>query len=437
VRDVIAQTMSTFTVPGAQVAWLCNGSIEQISCGSMGQGRSLPVVADTRFPLGSLTKAFTASLALQLVGDGALNLDDPICRALPPGRCRATLRDVSLRQLLSHTSGLEDDSANWRAASSVREYVRCIGEDRLFSPGEHFSYANAGYIIAGYLIEGITGQSWAESLQAFLLDALEVQGTFFLSESVGPGVMVDGHVRRRDGEIARLPGCTLGRALAPAAGLALSATQVLQFVQLHLSGGRTRQGFQLLDPSLVAEMQTSQVEVPDSSFADEWGLGWSLHRTRSGPARGSVWFGHDGDTEGSAAYLRASADQSFAIALVVNCIPAQDEWRRLLAALTLLGLHVGDTWCPELPKAPPPISPSLAGRYENSSMRFTIKQSEDALWMEVGNEDRRELRPIAPDRCLVMPNGTAAAPFPVVFLRDGEGNVRYVQCLGRVARRAA
>jgi CubicO group peptidase (beta-lactamase class C family) len=251
--DAIAETVSRFTVPGAQVAWLWNGSINQVACGSIGVDRPTPVVADTRFPLGSVTKSFTASLALQLVGDGELTLDQPICDVLPAGRCREKLRNVSLRQLLSHTSGLEDISGNWQAAKSAREYLRCVGDgELLFSPGEYFSYANAGYIVAGYIIEALTGQSWAESVQAYLLDPLEVKGTFFLSNPVVPGAMAHGHIRRGDGEIVGLPVWSPGRALAPAGGLALNGADLLHFVQLHLSGGRTQQGFQLLDPVLVA-----------------------------------------------------------------------------------------------------------------------------------------------------------------------------------------
>jgi CubicO group peptidase (beta-lactamase class C family) len=434
-HDAIAETASRFTLPGAQVAWLWDGSINQVACGSIGVDRPAPILADTRFPLGSVTKAFTASLALQLVGDGELTLDQPISDVLPAGRCRDKLRDVSLRQLLSHTSGLEDISGNWQAARSAREYLRCVGDgELLFSPGEYFSYANAGYIVAGYIIEAITGQSWAESVQAYLLDPLEVKGTFFLSQPVVPGAMAHGHVRRGDGEIVGLPTWSPGRAFAPTGGLALNGADLLRFVQLHLSSGRTPQGFQLLDPALVAEMESSQVAVPDTTYADDWGLGWSLHRTRSG--NGKVWFGHGGTTDGSSAYVRASADEGFAVALLANCVPADDEWHQLLTVLASVGVEVGDTWCPELPELPQPMSPLVEGRYENGSMAFTIRRRDGAFWLEFSDQQRHALRAVGPDRCLALP-GDNEAPLPVVFLRDRDGLVRYVQWDGRIARRCA
>jgi CubicO group peptidase (beta-lactamase class C family) len=436
-RETIVDVVSTFKVPGAQVAWLLDGSIEQVAHGKTSVDGSAPVRADTRFPLGSITKAFTASLALQLVGDGSLSLDEPIRDVLPAGRCREKLHDVSLRQLLSHTSGLEDVSGNWQAAKSVREYLHCVGDgELLFAPGEYFSYANAGFIIAGFIIEAITGQSWAESVQAYLLDPLEVNGLYFLSEPIGPGVMTHGHVRRPDGDIVEAPSWSLGRALAPAGGLALSAADLLRFVQLHLSGGQTPQGFQLLDPTLVAEMRSSQVAVPDSTYADQWGLGWSLHEARAGMGPGELWFGHGGTTAGSTGYVRANADQGFAIAMLVNCVPADDEWQRLLSALASVGVEVADTWCPSLPDQPQAVSPVVAGHYENGWVRLTIREGDDAYWMEFNDVVRHPLRAVGPDRCLAVPSDNDA-PFPVAFLRDRDGVVRYVQWDGRIARRCA
>src|SRR5712692_3136726 len=101
--------------------------------------------------MASVTKIFTASLALQLVTDGTLSLDEPIVDLLPEGKCREFLGCLSLRQLLSHTSGLENDHPNaWSSSRSPREYVRAFeGDELLFPPGEHFSYANAGYVVVG------------------------------------------------------------------------------------------------------------------------------------------------------------------------------------------------------------------------------------------------------------------------------------------------
>jgi CubicO group peptidase (beta-lactamase class C family) len=431
-RDAITEAVAEFGVPGAQVAWLHDGAIEQIDYGATGWGRSAPVLADTRFLLGSITKPFTATLALQLVDDGLLELDAPIADALPEGECRDVLGGLSLRQLLTHTSGLENDNSKAMSAfRSPREYVRAYERDKdrlLFSPGRHFSYANAGYILAGYLIEAATGRPWAEMLQSFVLDPLEVRGTFFLSEQPGAGTLTDGHLRQSDGEIVRLTGHSLGRALAPAGGLALNASGLLRLVQLNLSGGCTAHGFQLLDSSLVSDMRADLVTLPQCGFADAWGLAWALFQA-------GQWFGHDGDSEGSTAHVRANADEGFALALMTNCIPAHEEWLLLLDAVRSVGVHVGEPTLPKLPSHAPMVDPGIVGRYDNGMTYWVVVQRADGFWLAGGEEEPWALKPVGRDRFMVIPAGGKRTPFLMAFLRDPDDQVRYVHVAGRVARR--
>src|SRR5712691_8663175 len=380
VSDAIHETVGRFAIPGAQVAWCCDGETGQVATGVIGLGRTAPVTADTRFPLASVTKVFTASLALQLVSDGLLSLDGPIGDALPHGRCREVLGDVSLRHLLTHTSGLEDDPvAAEGPCGSPSRYVSACTQEPIFPAGEHFSYSNAGYVVVGHLIEAATGQSWSQDVQAFLLDPLEVRGGFFLSEPSPPGLMADGHVRRPDGEIVSLPPADRpGREWAPTSGLALSAMVLLRLVRMHLDGGRTPLGFPLLDAGLVAEMRTPAVAVPDPAFADAWGLGWAL--------REGCWFGHDGEDLGWTARVRASAGGGFAIAMLASCLPADREWQAVLSALGSLGLDLGKPALPAPPARPEPIDAEVAGRYENGTMRLSVVERDGGFWLVGGDE---------------------------------------------------
>ncbi|HXM55501.1 MAG TPA: serine hydrolase [Candidatus Dormibacteraeota bacterium] len=438
VRDAVRETVSTFTVPGAQVAWSCDGVVGHVEVGGVGVGRPAPVTADTRFPLASVTKVFTASSALQLVGDGLLSLDAPIGDELPAGRCRDVLGHVTLRQLLTHTSGLEDDPADGEGRrGSPGQYVRLCTRERLFGAGEHFSYANAGYVVVGHLIEAATGQSWADVVQAFLLDPLELPGGFFLSEPQPPGLMAEGHVRRPDGEIAALPpSAGEGRAWSPVGGLALNALGMLRMVHLHLADGCTPLGFPLLDPALVREMRSPAVSVMDPTFADGWGLGWAILRGGSSRVPDGSWFGHDGDDAGWAARVRASADGEFAIALLASCVPLDDEWNRLVAALQSAGVDI------DLPDLPAPLSPALpvdpafVGAYENGVGRMEVVRDDGGFWLTAGPE-RVSLRALGDDRCLGLPPGPGDAPFLVGFLRDGGGRVRHLVQRGRVSRRVS
>lgn len=424
VGDAIRDAVSTFTIPGIQVAWSCDGVTDEVMSGD--------ATPDTRFPLGSATKVFTASLALQLVSDGALALDEAIADALPAGACRDVLGEVTLRQLLTHTSGLEDDPVGAEGpCGSPSEYVRACTRELLFPAGQHFSYANAGYVVVGHLVERAMEQSWADGVRAFLLDPLDARGTFVLSERTAPGLVAAGHVRRPDGEVAAMPGpAQVGREWGPTCGLALSARDLLRMVQLHLDGGRTPQGFPVLDAGLVREMRTPAVAVPDPTFADAWGLGWAL----LGPD--ARWFGHDGEDEGWTTRVRASEDHGFAIVMLAGCLPADREWRALLDALRPLGLDVGEPILPWPPPQAAPIDPGVAGRYENGGLGLAVVQEAGEFWLE-GGEERMPLRSIDGERCLAVPIDPRRSPFVIAFLRDADGLVQYVNHLGRVASRVA
>ena len=437
VSDAIREAASTFAVPGAQLAWSCDGVVDHVAVGSVAVGRSAPVTPDTRFPIASVTKAFTASIALQLVSDDLLSLDEPIAADLPSGRCREVLGDVTLRQLLTHTSGLEDDPVgDGGRPGSPGQYVRLCTRDRLFDAGEHFSYANAGYVVVGHLIEAATGQSWADVLQAFLLDPLEVRGGFFLSEPLPPGLMAEGHVRRPDGEIAALPPSSgEARAWAPASGLALNALGLLALLRLHLEDGSTPLGFPLLDPGLVREMRAPAVSVMDPTFADAWGLGWAVLRSGSSDVPDHRWFGHDGDDMGWAARVRASVDGSFAIAMPANCVPMDEEWGRVVAALQGVGVDIGQPDLPE-PGSEEPIDPAIVGTYENGAGRLSVVRDDGGYALTDGRE-RVPLRSAGGDRCLGVPAAPGHEPFLIGFLRDSGGGVGHLFQRGRASRRVA
>src|SRR3981081_3900458 len=93
-RQTIADAVNAFEVPGAQVAWLWDGAVEQVETGTTRLGGQYGVATETRFQLGSVTKAFTASLAMQLVADDLLALDGPIGDVMSSGPCRDVLGDL-------------------------------------------------------------------------------------------------------------------------------------------------------------------------------------------------------------------------------------------------------------------------------------------------------------------------------------------------------
>lgn len=153
-----------------------------------------PVPRNGYFRMGSNTKTFAAVIALQLVGEGRLSLDDSVQRWLP-GLVTGNGNDgrrITVRQLLQHTSGLPNYTEDLTIFSSAHEYrarrfdhyepaelvALAVRHQPLFAPGTHWSYSNTNYILVGMIIEKVTGRSWAVELRDRILRPLDLRQTY-------------------------------------------------------------------------------------------------------------------------------------------------------------------------------------------------------------------------------------------------------------------
>ncbi|WP_405902688.1 beta-lactamase family protein [Streptomyces sp. NBC_00656] len=226
-----------------------------------------------RFRVGSVTKVFTAAVVLQLAGEGRIGLDRPVRRYLPD-LIPATYGQVTVRQLLNHTSGLPsvdpgngDTLEDWYEhrfdlidpADVVRETTAHRPD---FAPGTQQHYANIGYTVAGLLIERVTGDTYASQVSRRVLEPLRLEDTYF------PGT--DPSIRGRHnrgyqkfGTQGELRDVTAwGVSDAWAAGDLISTTADLERFTRALFGGRVVRG------PLLEEMFT----LPDASVR-EYGTG--------------------------------------------------------------------------------------------------------------------------------------------------------------------
>ncbi|WP_407343603.1 serine hydrolase domain-containing protein [Pengzhenrongella phosphoraccumulans] len=141
---------------------------------------------DDAFRVGSLSKTFVAVMVLQLVADGALGLDDLVVDHDP----ELTIADgVTIRQLLAHRSGIPEhtdselapvllaDPAHAWTPADVLDLV--ADQPRDFEPGEEFAYSNTNYVVAGLLLESVTGMSLADNLSLRIVEPLALTSTWF------------------------------------------------------------------------------------------------------------------------------------------------------------------------------------------------------------------------------------------------------------------
>lgn len=184
VEGVLSSQLEEGKYAGVSVALEHRGRSVAIARGYADLEHLTPVAPDTVFEIGSITKQFTAVAVLQLVAEGKLDLDAPLARYLPelPKRWEPIL----VRQLLNHTSGIPSytgDEQHWKMLrpfavepERLLELVQLAPLD--FEPGTRFAYSNTGYVLAGLLIEAVSGQPYAGYLRRFVLKRAELEETF-------------------------------------------------------------------------------------------------------------------------------------------------------------------------------------------------------------------------------------------------------------------
>jgi CubicO group peptidase (beta-lactamase class C family) len=349
-------------VPGAQLAIHEGGATMAGEVGELEFSTGRRVTRDAAFPIGSITKCFTATVAMILVADGDIELDAPISGYVPDlGDLSGVL---SLRHLLSHTSGLSD-SSDFKDASNLRRYVidQVCRENLMLPPGTAFSYSNPGYALAGRLIETVTGMSWSEAVESILLRPLDIEPAFVTlpGANLPRRPLATGHSvnisvgRTRPVQQSPVPG--------PAGALALSAMDLVKLGRIHLQPGVPH-----LLPAADAAQMTEAVPCADPfGLADGWGLGLAVYRQETGD-----WVGHDGNADGTSCYMRINPAHGWVIALTTNANTGAGLWQDLLAEMALANVAIGVLRAPapaRLQVAPPR---GCAGWYANGDVEYEV-----------------------------------------------------------------
>ncbi|TVX94142.1 serine hydrolase domain-containing protein [Paenibacillus agilis] len=177
-------------VPGMIIQTQHNGAKWEYATGKSNIVANHKMQPNFHFRIGSITKTFTATVVLQLVGEGKLSLDDSVEKWLP-GVVQGNGYDgnkITVRQLLNHTSGIANysDAEHFMKRSfeqplksySARGHVKSgLKEKPLFEPGTKFSYSNTNYVLAGLIIEKVTGDTYAGQITERLIKPLGLKNT--------------------------------------------------------------------------------------------------------------------------------------------------------------------------------------------------------------------------------------------------------------------
>ncbi|MEV5541888.1 serine hydrolase domain-containing protein [Saccharopolyspora shandongensis] len=451
-QENFAALLAEHQVPGAAIAVLADDEVIDHAAGILNKATGVESTVDSVFQIGSITKVWTTTLAMQLVDEGKLDLDRPVRDYLPEFALGddSAAAAITVRQLTCHTAGFEGDifTDTGTGDDCVEKLVATLSDvPQLFPPGERFSYNNAGYCVLGRVIEVLRGKCWDDCVRDHLFTPLGLTHA-----ASGPYDAIRyraaiGHVTPKPGEAPMpAPVWALTRSNSPAGStLAMRPRDLLTFVRMHLNDGKADDGTQVLSPESLAAMREPQVEVPYLGIlAANWGLGWMLFDWEGGKV-----IGHDGGTIGQSAFLRVVPDRNVAVALLTNGGQPLHVYQEVLGKLLdeLAGVTV-----PPLPEPDPAAAPADLSRYvgEYSSMvadtvvsldddgRLWIERTLKGIFAEIDAPDsKEELFPCQGDTFVAH-----TAQMPGVYTAhsfvgdDGTGRAQFIHT-GRADRRVS
>ncbi|MCX2951185.1 serine hydrolase [Lentzea sp. NEAU-D7] len=371
-------------LPGAALGIFYKGETILAHHGVLNLSTGVEVTDDTIFQIGSMGKVWTTTVVMRLVDEGLLDLDAPITDVLPELKLSDPVveQKVTMRHLLTHTSGIDGDNFTdtGRGDDCLERYTELLADAAQNHPlGATFSYSNAGFVLAGRVIEKLTGKTWDVAMREKLYAPLGLTRAGTLPEEALLHRAAVGHVTK-DEKLETAPVWMLPRSLGPAGTIFACAEDVLKFARMHLNGGVAEDGTRVLSEASVAAMTEKQTDVPDpEALGDSWGIGW----IRFG-WDGQRLVGHDGNTIGQSAFLRILPEHDLAVTLLTNGDTAREVYLELYEEI-FAELADLDMPMPRVPAAEPPVvdnSPYL-GRYERASMRLDVVEGESGLQLDV------------------------------------------------------
>ncbi len=279
--------------------------VETGAVGVRAAGSPEPVTTGDRWHLGSITKAMTATLAAVLVEQGEIAWNTRVGEVFPDlvGSIRPEYVDVRLDELLYHTSGLPADvtkTPSWptlrnSSAPLTEQRRQWVGELLALAPetsrGTH-RYSNAGYVVAGAMLEAVTGERWEDLMQRDVFTPLGMTSTGFGPPGI-VGAAPDeprGHVRENSKWVALQPDRAADNpaAIGPAGTVHSTFADFARYMAAHLAGARGEGGF--VSAETFGKLHAP---APGTDYALGWGVGersWAGGRVLQHSGSNTVWY---------------------------------------------------------------------------------------------------------------------------------------------------
>jgi CubicO group peptidase (beta-lactamase class C family) len=437
-------------VPGVAVGVLLDDQEIHASHGVTSLSNPQPVDEQTLFPLASVSKTFTATALMRLVAEGKVDLDAPVRSYVPEVKLvdEQAAAQITVLNLLNHTAGLDwnliDDGEGDRSLAGLVAKLPRL--PLIAPPGARASYSQAGYNLAGRIIEKVTGLPFEQAMTSLVLQPVGLADTVYGLSEVMVRKFAVGYNRGDDGELrpAR-PWAAFkegARGDNPGGGLASSVSDLLRWARFQLGDGEG-----VLPAAELHRMREQTVGLRASTLGDGFGICWFLH-----DLDGLHGIGHGGSGNGQFAELLIVPERNFAVVSLANAGPDGYPFNQSVVRWAL------EHYLGVIEKTAEPVpydegrARQVVGRYEIDAMNLEIATDGARLTLAVGIKP--EIREASDEE---MPPDYPAADIGLLpgdgdeyivtegglrgqrgyFSRDSNGAVTGVDLAGRLFDRAA
>jgi CubicO group peptidase (beta-lactamase class C family) len=323
--DYINKAIKDWEVPGLAIAIVKDDKVVFAKgFGVRKLGDPTPVDEHTLFAIGSSSKAFTAAGIAMLVDEGKLKWDDPATKYLPEFQTYDpyVTRELTVRDLLSHRSGLERGDLLWYGTDLDRDEI--LRRTRFIKPTwslrSTFGYQNLMYLAAGQLAARVSGKSWDDVIRERIFIPLGMMSSNTSIRDFKEGGNVAAPHAKVDDKVLVIPYRLIDN-IGPAGSINSNAVDMAQWVRLQLGSG-TFEGKKIFSPAVAREMHTSQTVIRlegqnaliySEAHLMNYGLGWFLS-----DYKGRKLVEHGGAIDGMRAEVALVPEEKLGIVILTN-----------------------------------------------------------------------------------------------------------------------
>jgi CubicO group peptidase (beta-lactamase class C family) len=448
---LIEAKMAEYRTTGVAFA-LSRGGVRQLrGFGLTSVDNPQPVTPDTVFPIASISKTVAGTALMRLHDQGLLDVEAPVQTYLPDFGLGdpSAAAEVRIWHLMTHTPGWEGQLGTPdRGPATFENFIETLSDlPQLARPGEVWSYHNAGWGVAGRILEVVTGKTIHSALHDLVFEPLALDRSFSRTgEAMSyrfaqPHGFADGRtVVNRPFELP---------ANVTAGGCAMSVENMIRYAEFHLGDGTAESGERLMSSASLDAMRTRRIQK--NSSTDEMGLGWHL-RTLDGVLTAQ----HGGTLSGHSLHVQLVPERDLCFAILTNhregwklnedvasVILDEYEGLSLAPGQQTGGNRGGDErmWYHAEPLAVQPALGEYVGTYQRPPVgEVVVREEGQGLVVDTGG-DSCSLVFWAPDMAYASAEGSTPGPWQIFrgmafeFIRDDSGQVTWIRVDGRIARK--